>query len=291
MQRYETIRRVGICGIVGNIFLFVIKIIAGIVFKSQAMISDALNSAGDIFSSFMTIVGNKIATKPKDENHNFGYGKVEYIFSFIIGISMIFVAIKIFYSLVSVTKNSEITYSSWLISACIVSILVKVLLYIYSRISYKKYNSILLKSNMKDHRNDCIIMLFTTISIIFSRYNLNFADKLTGILIAIWIFYTGTKILIQSFNMLLDKSLCDTLKNEIINYVKENRDVIDVESINSFLSGEGYNVFLTIFLDKNISVSNSYAIVNKIEEEISKKFNIIDSVKLYVKPYNRIKNK
>ena len=66
-------------GIIGNLFLLIIKGIIGFITKSQAMIADAFNSAGDIFSSLMTFIGNKIASKPSDDDHNLGHGKAEYI--------------------------------------------------------------------------------------------------------------------------------------------------------------------------------------------------------------------
>ena len=102
MDKFNSIKRASIFGVIGNIFLLIIKLLIGLVTNSQAMIGDALNSAGDIFASLMTFIGNKIASAPGDENHNFGHGKAEYIFSLFIAISMIFV---------SFFDNSFATYS------------------------------------------------------------------------------------------------------------------------------------------------------------------------------------
>ena len=96
MNRFDVAKKVGITGIIGNVFLFVLKIIVGIISRSQAMIADALNSAGDIFASFMTWLGNKISSVPNDEGHNYGHGKAEYIFSMLISISMITVSLKLY---------------------------------------------------------------------------------------------------------------------------------------------------------------------------------------------------
>lgn len=73
MDRYKSTKTAGIAGIIGNVFLLVIKAIVGFTSKSQAMIADSMNSAGDIFASLMTFIGNKIASKPGDEDHNFGH--------------------------------------------------------------------------------------------------------------------------------------------------------------------------------------------------------------------------
>ena len=95
MDRYESTKIAGIIGIIGNIFLLIIKSFIGFISHSQAMIADAANSAGDIFASIMTFIGNKIASEPKDKSHNFGHGKAEYVFSLFISISMMFVASKL----------------------------------------------------------------------------------------------------------------------------------------------------------------------------------------------------
>ena len=93
--RFKRTKRVGILGILGNIFLLIIKGIVGFATKSQSMIADSFNSAGDIFASLMTFIGNKISSEPRDDTHNFGHGKAEYIFSMFIGISMVLVSFKL----------------------------------------------------------------------------------------------------------------------------------------------------------------------------------------------------
>ena len=90
-NRFKQTKKVGILGILGNIFLLIIKGTIGFATKSQAMIADSINSAGDIFASLMTFIGNKISSVPQDSDHNFGHGKAEYIFSMFIGLSMIMV--------------------------------------------------------------------------------------------------------------------------------------------------------------------------------------------------------
>lgn len=76
MDRFKSTKLVGLLGIIGNIFLLVIKAIVGFISNSQAMIADSINSASDIFASLMTFIGNKIASRPGDENHNFGHRKI-----------------------------------------------------------------------------------------------------------------------------------------------------------------------------------------------------------------------
>ena len=81
MDRFKAANKASILGMIGNIFLFLIKVIVGFISNSQAMIADAFNSASDILSSFMTYIGNRVASKDADEDHNLGHGKAEYIYS------------------------------------------------------------------------------------------------------------------------------------------------------------------------------------------------------------------
>ena len=133
-KRYQSVKVASIWGIIGNLFLLIIKAIVGFFSNSQAMIADSFNSFLDIFSSLMTYIGNKIAAKPSDECHNLGHGKAEYIFSLLISITMIYLSFKVFISsFVSIFKHGSYKFSLWLIIVCIITILVKFILYIYTK--------------------------------------------------------------------------------------------------------------------------------------------------------------
>ena len=285
MNRFETTRRVGILGIVGNIFLLIIKIVVGILAKSQSMIADAANSASDIFASLMTFIGNKIASEPSDEDHNFGHGKAEYIFSLFISISMIVVSLKILYdSALSIIYKNEIIFSWWLIIVCIITIVTKLTLYLYSKKALKKFNNILLESNMKDHRNDCIVTSFTTISIILSLFGVYWVDGVVGIGISVWIFYTGMKIFIESYNVLMDKSINPQIKEKIYAIIVKFDGVKEIIGMHTIPTGYKYILVLTIGVDGKMETFKSHSIADKLQKEIEDKFDVIDRVIVHVEP-------
>ena len=285
MNRFETTRRVGLLGIVGNIFLLIIKVIVGILAKSQSMIADAANSASDIFASLMTFIGNKIASEPSDEDHNFGHGKAEYIFSLFISISMIVVSLKILYdSALSIIYKNEIIFSWWLIIVCIITIVTKLTLYLYSKKALKKFNNILLESNMKDHRNDCIVTSFTTISIILSLFGVYWVDGVVGIGISVWIFYTGMKIFIESYNVLMDKSINPETKEKIYAIIVKFDGVKEIIGMHTIPTGYKYILVLTIGVDGKMETFKSHSIADKLQKEIEDKFDVIDRVIVHVEP-------
>lgn len=271
MNRYDSTKRAGILGIFGNIFLLIIKAIVGIVSNSQAMIADAANSAGDIFASLMTFIGNRIASEPGDKTHNFGHGKAEYIFSLFISISMVFVAAKLLYdSTLSLILQETFLFSWFLVAVCIVTIVVKLFLFIFTYKLSKKYNNILLEANMKDHRNDCIVTTFTLISILLSLVNIYWFDGIVGIGISIWICYTGIKILIESYNVLMDTSIDNTTEKMILDIAHSYKDIKNLDEISSTPVGYQYIIVLTIYVDGNLSTFDSHNLADSLEQDITK---------------------
>lgn len=270
MDRYSDINKANIAGILGNVFLLVIKFIVGFLSKSQAMIADAANSAGDIFASLMSSIGSKIASSPKDDTHNFGHGKAEYIFSLFIGLSMIVVALKLVYdSVVSLLNPAEVAYPYLLIIVCIITIAVKISLFIYTNFLSKRTNSILIISLKKDHRNDSMVTSCTLISVILNIYGIYWFDGVVGIGISILICISGIKIFIESYNVLMDASIDEATKKEILDIIHEYKDIQKVDHFSSTPVGYKYLVSVSIYIDGNMSTYDSHEIADKLEKELN----------------------
>lgn len=285
MNRYKSVKIASTLGIIGNIFLLIIKGIIGFITNSQAMIADAFNSIGDIFSSIMTFIGNKIASQPCDEDHNLGHGKAEYIFSMLMSIVMIltsFVVLKS--SILSIVKGSSYAFSKWLIVVCIVTIIVKLSLYIYTSKLAKKHNNLLIKTNSKDHRNDCIMTSLTLISGICSYYNIKYIDGIVGVVITMFILITSVLIFIESYDVLMDKSISNETKKKVFDIIKKHDEVLKIQHFNSTPIGYRYQISFTIFVDGNLSTFASHDIANTLEKEIMKEIEEIYLVVIHVNP-------
>lgn len=284
MNRFEVTKKAGIFGILGNIFLLIIKTIVGVISNSQAMIADAGNSASDIFASFMTFVGNRIASEPQDKTHNFGHGKAEYLFSLFISISMIFLAAKLLYdSIFSLVLQEVVIFSWFLVAVCVATILVKLFLFIYTKHLSLKYKNILLEANMKDHRNDCIITTFTLISIILSLFEIYWFDGVVGIGISIWICYTGVKIFIESYNVLMDISIDSETEKMITDLARTYKDIKKIDALSSTPVGYQYIIVLTIYVDGTMSTFNSHKLADSLEKDITKLDKIYKTI-IHVNP-------
>ena len=284
MDRFVETKKAGILGIVGNIFLLFIKGTIGFITNSQAMIADAANSASDIFASLMTFIGNKIASEPQDTTHNFGHGKAEYIFSLFISISMIILSCKLLYdSASSLILGSELKFSWFLVIICIITIIVKICLYLYTNKLSKKYNNILLEANKKDHRNDCIVTTFTLISVLLSLANIYWFDGIVGIGISVFICFTGFKIFIESFNVLMDISVDRKTIDLILDIVHNYKEIEKVDDIYSTPVGYQYVIFITIYVDGNMSTFDSHNLADSLEKDVSKLENVYKTI-VHVNP-------
>ena len=285
MNRFRSTKLASIFGILGNILLMIIKGIVALLTGSQAMTADAFNSADDIFSSLMTYIGNKISNKPSDEDHNLGHGKAEYIYSMLISISMILMAMFVLKdSFISLVKGKTYDFSIWLIVVCLVTIIVKLFLFIYTNKIYKKYNNLLVKANSKDHFNDMIITSTNLVSCILSIYGIYFLDGVVGIIISLWIMYTSIKLFIESHNVLMDKSISVETKNEVYEIIDRHKEIKKVIHFNSTPVGYKYQISFTIYVDGNMSTFDSHDIANKLEKEIIKEIDEIYLVIIHVNP-------
>ena len=270
MNRYKSGKIASILGILGNLFLLIIKCIVGIITNSQAMIADSINSASDIISSILTFIGNKIASKPRDDDHHLGHGKAEYIYSMLISILIMMVSITVFKdSLISLFNPSNYNFSIWYIIVCIVTILVKLGLFLYTNKVAKGYNNLLILANSKDHRNDMIVTFFTLLSGILMYYGINFVDSIVGVGISIFILATGIKIFIDSYDVLMDKTMNEDTKKEVLAIIKKYPEVKKIQHFNATPVGYLFQVSFTIFVDGNLSTFASHDIANKLEKEIS----------------------
>ena len=281
-NKYKNIKIASILGMIFNIILAIMKGIVGFFTMSQAMIADFYNSFSDVFSSLMTFIGNHISSKPRDKDHNLGHGKAEYIFSFVIALVSIQLGISIFRS--SLFDNTIIKFSWLLIIVNIITIVVKTGLFIYTNRISKKYNNILMLANSLDHRNDVLVTSFNLISSVLLYFGISYIDRIVGFGIGIWIIVQGVQILITSYNVLMDKSLDDSLKYEIINLVKSHKEVKRLNHFNATPIGYRYQISFTIFVDGTLTTFESHEIANHLEEEIHEKFKDIYLTVIHVNP-------
>lgn len=284
-DRSKATQRIAFLGIAANALLLCGKLIVGYAARSQAMIADGFNSAGDVFSSFMTLLGSKVGERPSDEDHPFGHGKAEYIFAFVISLSLILVAVTTFGgALTTLIQGEEFSFSIPLIGVAGATILIKLGLFLFADRFAKRYNSLLIRANAEDHRNDMFLTSGTVIGILCGLAGWMWVDGVIGMLISIWIAFTGFKILKSAYMVLLDTGV----KRDFVNHLREDiLNVQGVDHIDSILTspvGAKHVVIVKASVDGNLTVHQSHAIAKQIELDILRDHENVADVIVHINP-------
>ncbi len=284
MNKAKSISRMSILGIFFNLILLILKLLIGIFTMNQTMIADGLNSAGDVLSSVLSFIGNKIASIPNDENHPYGHGKAEYIFSMFIGLTLLYVAFSIFKGgLSSLFEKKTFFYSPYLILVAIITIMVKLGLYLYCDKLYKKFNSLLAHANGIDHRNDVFITSLTLISAVSGYFGYFLVDGIGSMLISIFLAYSAFEILIGSYNVLMDTNI----DKNVMSYYAKKIDHIEcldhIDEITARPTGLNYMLIVKVSVDAYMSVYDSHKIAKKIKLILIEE-SLVDDVIVHINP-------
>ncbi len=271
--------KVGWVGILGNLFLFIIKIIVAVMSKSQAMLADSINSGTDILSSLMTLIGGKLAAEAPDKGHNYGHAKAEYVFSLIISLIMGYLAIKIAWDgAVSLIDKNVFEISWYLILVCVITMITKFFLYIYTHKIGEKNEDILILANAQDHKNDILVTASVLIGVIAAIFKIYWLDGVIAICIATRIFYVAIDFFVQSYTVLIDRSMDDVEIKEIESIIKTYKNIDHVDKITSKSTGKSFIVIVKVSVDGNMTVNESHKIAGKLKSDIMKLKNVYDVV-------------
>lgn len=277
-------KKVGLIGITANMFLLIIKFTGGMLFKSQGLIADSVNSFGDVFASSFTYIGGAISSKPEDKGHHFGHSKAEYVATFLIGIFMIIAGGNTVYKgWETIVNKEQFIFSPLLVAVPIITILVKATLYLYTNSIGKKTKNSLVLANSKDHRNDVLISLGVLIGIICGMYGYYFVDGLAGILISIIIILTGISISKEAFDILIDRSIDANISEKLRSKITELEGINHIDSIKSKPTGDGYILVVRVSVDPDMTVRDSHKIAGKIRKDLKQDENVYDVV-VHVNP-------
>lgn len=213
-------------GILCNLLLCVFKITIGSITGSISITADGLNNLSDMGSSVITMVGFKLSNKPADSDHPFGHGRMEYMSAFIVAVLILLVGFELLKSSVSalITNAPAPTYSIWAIIILIVSILVKLWLFVFNRKLGKTIDSESLLATAQDSLNDTVATTVILISAGVSYYfQLPFnLDAVMGIAVAIFILLSGINTAKETLNSILgtppDKQVIEDIKDNILSY-------------------------------------------------------------------------
>ena len=285
-NRFEETTKVTIISILWNIVLTIIKVLGGILGKSNAMIADGLHSAYDIISSIGVLIGNHIAKTPHDKEHNYGHEKAETLVSFLLSILLIFVSLKIslggINSLFYLNEVKIPTILPLVIS--LISIGIKEYQYRITIKVAKMTNSPALKADAWHHRSDALSSIAAFIGIGGSILGFKALDPIATIVVGLFVTKVGFDILKDSTNELMDYSLDEKEELQILEIAKSTDGVLNLGELRSRKHGSMAYVDLTICVNKDLTVLQGHEIANKLEISILEELQIVKGITVHVEP-------
>ena len=266
----------GIVGIICNVFLFIGKLIVGLLVNSSAVIADSFNNLSDAASSVISLVGAKLAAKPADEEHPFGHGRYEYIVALVVSFLILEVGFTCFKSSVDkILHPEDLNITTVALIILIVSVLVKIWLSLFNRHFGKKIDSKVLLATAKDALGDVFVTSATICSlIIYNVFNLN-VDGYVGCIVAIMVFWAGISVARDTIEPLLGEAVPEELYRQICEKVMSYDGIEGTHDLIVHSYGPTRRMASVHAEIKNtLPMETAHEIVDKIEHDILAEMNI-----------------
>ena len=263
----------GAVGIFLNLGLFIVKLIAGLITGSIAIMADAFNNLSDVSSSVVILLGFRIAAHKPDSEHPFGHGRVEYISGLIVAEIIILMAFELFIESVKKIMNpSAVSFAPVSVIILLVAIGVKIYMAYYNRSLSKKLKATAMKASAVDSISDVISTSMVLLSTILSSvYGLP-VDGYGGLLVAVFIAHNGIKTAKEMLDPLLGQSPNEELMEEIAEIVMEQPGIVGMHDVIVHDYGPGrFMITLHVEVDEEMSLTKAHEIVNRLEEELDLK--------------------
>lgn len=280
--------KVSFVTIIGNILLSVMKLIAGFIAHSNAMISDAIHSASDVFSTFVVIIGIKLASKKADKEHPYGHERLECVAAivlsmvlFITGFGIGAAALK---NITSGDYNNIVVPGVLALVAAIVSIVSKEAMYWYTRYNAKKIDSSALMADAWHHRSDAFSSIGALIGIAGARLGFPIMDSIASLIIFVFIIKAAYDIFKDAIDKMVDHACDDATVSKIRECVMKHEDVLGIDMLQTRIFGNKIYVDLEIETDGSYTLSKAHTIAETVHDDIEKSFPKVKHIMVHVNP-------
>ena len=284
----KVVDKVSTVTILGNLILSVFKLIAGIVARSHAMVSDAVHSASDVFSTFVVLIGIKLSLKEADKEHPYGHERLECVAAillamvlFITGLGIGLEALK---NILSGNYDNSQTPGILALIAAIVSIACKEVMYWYTRHYAKKIDSSALLADAWHHRSDALSSVGALIGIGGARLGFPIMDSVASLVIFIFIVKAAYDIFKDAIDKMVDHSCDEKTEKEIFECVMRNKEVRGIDSLHTRIFGNKIYVDIEIMVDGSYSLIKAHGIAEDVHTDIEMNFPKIKHIMVHVNP-------
>ena len=280
--------RVSLVTIIGNVVLSVIKLLAGIIAHSSAMISDAVHSASDVFSTFVVIIGIKLASKKPDKEHPYGHERMECVAAIVLAMVLFITGLGI--GLEAVKNIIHGNYGDLQVPgvlaliAAIVSIVSKEAMYWYTRHYAKKIDSSALMADAWHHRSDAFSSIGALIGIGASRMGFPVMDSIASLVIFVFIVKAAFDIFKDAIDKMVDHSCDEEIEKQIYECVMKNENVLGIDLLQTRVFGNKIYVDVEIQADASYTLQKAHDIAEAVHDDIEKNFPKVKHIMVHVNP-------
>lgn len=261
-------------GLASNVILALLKTAFGIFGHSGALLADGINSVSDVVYYVAVKIFMRQANKPADREHPFGHRQLESISAIVVGAFIITTAIAIF--LESITKVYSLAVdhyqfkesSVWVQVIAVGTLLLKIILYSFSKKNWRRTENPTLKALTDDHLNDIMASAAVIVGVVAARLGWAWMDPAAGAVVAVFIFRTGISIIMESSAELMDAIPDNEFAQKIRDIAISVEGVRCIEELGIHRFGTAYTLEITICVDGEISVNEGHVIAHKVEDKL-----------------------
>ena len=274
--------------IIGNVLLSVVKLLAGIIAHSNAMISDAIHSASDVFSTVVVIIGIKLAARESDREHPYGHERLECVAAIVLAMILFLTGLGIgaeaFKNITSGNYNNLQVPGVLALFAAILSIASKEGMYWYTRYYAKKIDSSALLADAWHHRSDAFSSIGALIGIAGARLGFPVMDSVASLVIFVFIVKAALDIFKDAMDKMVDHSCDEETEKQLYDCVMKNEDVMGIDLLQTRMFGNKIYVDVEIQADGSYTLQEADDIAEAVHDEIEQNFPKVKHIMVHVNP-------
>lgn len=286
MADYKLGQKVSVYTIILNMILSLIKIIAGVLGKSSAMIADGIHTASDVLTTVIVIIGLSIASKEADKEHPYGHEKFESAMAKLISMLLFATGLYIGYQGIMVLITGDFARPKGIaLVAAALSILVKEGMYRYTIITAHKIKSTSMEADAWHHRSDAFTSIGTFLGILGAMVGFPFLDPVAAIIVSVFVMKVGVDLYLKSINELVDKSADPKTLEDIKAFTFSIKGVEEIRDLKTRVFGNRIFVDLEISVDRNLSVEEGHSIAENVHDTLETNIPSIKHCMVHVEPF------
>lgn len=280
--------KVSVITIMGNVILSVFKLMAGIIAHSGAMVSDAVHSASDVFSTFVVMIGIHMSAKDSDKEHPYGHERLECVaailLAFVLFLTGLGIGVKAFGNIISGDYTGLQVPGMLALIAAIISIVMKEGMYWYTRHYAKKIDSGALMADAWHHRSDALSSIGALVGIAGARMGYPVMDSVASLVIFFFILKAAFDIFKDAMDKMVDHACDEETEEQMRACVLEQDQVLGIDMLQTRIFGNKIYVDVEILVNGDLTLREAHGIAEEVHERIEQRFPKVKHIMVHVNP-------